>query len=296
LKYKATHAERHWRTGVFMAAPVLLGFLFLVLYPIASVIRDSFTSYNPLSGESAFIGTDNYVRLIQDETAIEVAKNTLIFAMILVPVNMMLALFLAILLNLHFRGRTSFRAIFFSPVIVSTVAWTIVWKYILQDDGPLNYFLGNIGFDGANWLRDNPWPMISVVMVQVFKNVGLNMIFFLAALQGVPEEMYESSEIDGANRWQQFKKITLPFISPTILLVAILTIAGAFQVFAQVLLLTGGGPGLSTTVLTYYIFINAFQIFDLGYASALAVCLFVFVMILTVAQWQIRTRWVFREV
>jgi len=124
----------------------------------------------------------------------------------------------------------------------------------------------------------------------------MNMIFFLAALQGVPEEMYESSEIDGANRWQQFKKITLPFISPTILLVGILTIAGAFQVFAQVLLLTGGGPGLSTTVLSYYIFINAFQIFDLGYASALAVCLFIFVMGLTVAQWQIRTRWVFREV
>jgi multiple sugar transport system permease protein len=268
----------------------------LVLYPVISVIRDSFTSYNPLSGEAAFIGTDNYTRLIQDETAIEVAKNTLIFACILVPVNMALALFLAVLLNMHFKGRTTFRAIFFSPVIVSTVAWTIVWKYILQDDGPFNYFLGLSGVDGPNWLRDNPWPMISVVMVQVFKNLGMNMIFFLAALQGVPEEMYESSEIDGANRWQQFKKITLPFISPTILLVAILTIAGAFQVFAQVLLLTGGGPGLSTTVLSYYIFINAFQIFDLGYASALAVCLFVFVMGLTVAQWQIRTRWVFREV
>ena len=279
-----------------MAARVLLGFIFLVFYPVVSVIRDSFTSYNPLSGDAAFIGTDNYTRLIQDETALEVAKNTLIFACILVPVNMALALFLAVLLNMHFRGRTTFRAIFFSPVIVSTVAWTIVWKYILQDDGPLNYSLGLSGVDGPNWLRDNPFPMISVVMVQVFKNLGMNMIFFLAALQGVPEEMYESSEIDGANRWQQFKKITLPFISPTILLVAILTIAGAFQVFAQVLLLTGGGPGLSTTVLSYYIFINAFQIFDLGYASALAVCLFIFVMLLTVAQWQIRTRWVFREV
>ena len=296
MKPKKSHEMRHWRTDLFMATPVLLGFLFLVLYPVLSVIRDSFTSYNPLTGDAAFIGGDNYTRLIQDETALEVAKNTFIFACILVPVNMALALFLAILLNLHFKGRTTFRAIFFSPVIVSTVAWTIVWKYILQDDGPLNYFLSLVGVDGANWLRDNPWPMISVVMVQVFKNLGMNMIFFLAALQGVPEEMYESSEIDGANRWQQFKKITLPFISPTILLVAILTIAGAFQVFAQVLLLTGGGPGLSTTVLSYYIFINAFQIFDLGYASALAVCLFVFVMGLTIAQWQIRTRWVFREV
>lgn len=279
-----------------MAAPVLLGFLFFVLYPVLSVIRDSFTSYNPLSGEAAFIGVDNYTRLIQDDTAIQVAKNTFIFALILVPINMLLALSLAILLNIHFKGRTTFRAIFFSPVIVSTVAWTIIWKYILQDDGPFNFFLGTVGINGPNWLRDNAWPMISVVMVQIFKNLGMNMIFFLAALQGVPEEMYEASEIDGASRWQQFKKITLPFISPTIFLVAILTISGAFQVFAQVLLLTGGGPGLSTTVLSYYIFINAFQIFDLGYASALAVCLFLFVMALTVTQWQIRTKWVFREV
>ena len=111
-----------------MAAPVLLGFIFLVLYPVLSVIRDSFTSYNPLSGDAAFIGVDNYTRLIQDETALEVAKNTVIFACILVPVNMALALFLAVLLNLHFKGRTTFRAIFFSPVIVSTVAWTIVWS------------------------------------------------------------------------------------------------------------------------------------------------------------------------
>jgi multiple sugar transport system permease protein len=287
--------NRHAKTGWLMIAPVFIGFLLFVVYPIISVIRDSFTSYNPLSGEAAFIGIDNYTRLMTDETALTVAKNTFIFALLLVPINMILALILALFLNANFAGRTGFRAVFFSPVVVSTVAWTIVWRYILQDDGPINFGLSKVGVDGANWLQDGSWPMISVVMVQVFKNVGMNMVFFLAALQGVPEEMYEAAEIDGARRWTQFRYITLPFISPTILLVSVLTIAGAFQVFAQVLLLTGGGPGLSTTVLAYYIYLTAFKIFELGYASALATVLFTFIMILTVVQWRLRKRWSFRE-
>ena len=287
--------NRHARTGLTMIAPVLLGFIIFVIYPIFSVIRDSFTSYNPLSGEAAFIGLDNYTRLFSDETALTVAKNTFIFALLLVPINMLLALVLASILNANFAGKTAFRAIFFSPVVVSTVAWTIVWRYILQDDGPINFGLGQLGIDGANWLQDGSWPMFSVVMVQVFKNVGMNMVFFLAALQGVPDEMYEAAEIDGARRWNQFRFITLPFISPTILLVSVLTIAGAFQVFAQVLLLTGGGPGLSTTVLAYYIYLTAFKIFELGYASALATVLFAFIMILTIIQWRLRKKWSFHE-
>ena len=292
---KSRKKNRNARTGWLMIAPVLLGFVLFVVYPIFSVIRDSFTSYNPLSGESAFIGIDNYTRLISDDTALTVARNTFIFALLLVPINMILALTLASILNANFAGKIGFRAIFFSPVVVSTVAWTIVWRYILQDDGPINFGLGQIGIDGANWLQDGSWPMISVVMVQVFKNVGMNMVFFLAALQGVPDEMYEAAEIDGAKRWSQFRYITLPFISPTILLVSVLTIAGAFQVFAQVLLLTSGGPGLSTTVLAYYIYLTAFKIFDLGYASALATVLFIFIMILTVIQWRLRKKWSFRE-
>lgn len=295
MKLVKVRRNRHARTGWLMIAPVLLGFIFFVVYPIFSVIRDSFTSYNPLSGEAAFIGLDNYSRLITDDTALTVAKNTFIFALLLVPINMFLALTLASILNANFAGKTGFRAVFFSPVVVSTVAWTIVWRYILQDDGPINFGLDQVGIDGANWLQDGSWPMISVVMVQVFKNVGMNMVFFLAALQGVPDEMYEAAEIDGARRWSQFRYITLPFISPTILLVSVLTIAGAFQVFAQVLLLTGGGPGLSTTVLAYYIYLTAFKIFDLGYASALATVLFIFIMILTVIQWRLRKKWSFRE-
>lgn len=279
-----------------MTLPILVGFVALVLYPILTIFQDSFTSLNALSGESANIGLANYQRILSDATATSVARNTLIFTVLLVPINLLLALGLAMILNQNFRGRTTFRALFFSPVIVSTVAWTIVWKYILQHDGPLNYVLGIFHITGPNWLRDNPWPMISVVLVQVFKNVGMNMIFFLAALQGVPEEMYESSDLDGASKWQQLRNITMPFISPTLLFVGILTVAGAFQVFAQILLLTAGGPGLSTTVLSYYIFLNAFQVFDLGYASALAFCLFILVMILTLAQWRARKRWVFREI
>ena len=295
MRSQSQRSRLHARTGWLMITPVLLGFLIFVVYPIVTVIHDGFTSYNPLSGDSKFIGLSNYSKLLTDQTAVTVAKNTFIFALLLVPVNMAIALTLASILNANFAGKTGFRAIFFSPVVISTVAWTIVWKYILQDDGPINYALTLVGIKGPNWLNEGPWPMISVVLVQVFKNVGMNMVFFLAALQGVPEEMYEAAEIDGATRREQFRSITLPFISPTILLVSVLTIAGAFQVFAQILLLTGGGPGLSTSVLAYYIFLTAFKIFDLGYASALATVLFIFIMILTIIQWQLRKKWSFRE-
>jgi multiple sugar transport system permease protein len=135
-----------------------------------------------------------------------------------------------------------------------------------------------------------------VITVQVFKNVGLNMILFLAALQGVPEELQEAARLDGAGAWRRFRSITLPLISPTILLVSIITIVGSLEVFAQIDVLTGGGPGNSTTVLVYYLYQQAFRFNEFGYASAIAVLLFVIVLVLTLLQWQSRKRWVFHEV
>ena len=137
--------------------------------------------------------------------------------------------------------------------------------------------------------------MLSVIVVQVFKNVGLNMILFLAALQGVPEEIQEAARIDGAGAWRRFRSITLPLISPTVLLVSILTIVGSLEVFAQIAVLTGGGPGNSTTVLVYYLYQQAFRFNDFGYASAIAVLLFLIVLALTLVQWQTRKKWVFHE-
>jgi len=209
--------------------------------------------------------------------------------------NLSLALLLAVLLNQRLRGTIAFRTIFFSPVVVSLVAWTIVWGFLLQDNGGVNGLLRVVGADGPNWLRGETTAMISVIVVQVVKNVGLNMVLFLAALQGVPGDLYEAATIDGARRWRQFRSITVPLISPTILLTSIITVVGSLQVFAQIAVLTQGGPGTSTTVLVYYLYQQAFQFHHFGYGATLSVLLFVIVLSLTVVQWQMRKKWVFHE-
>ncbi len=218
-----------------------------------------------------------------------------IFSAGLVVCNLSLALLLAILVNQKLRGITVFRTIFFSPVVVSLVAWTIVWSFLLQANGGINGLLQVIGIEGPNWLRSPPTAMVSVILVQVFKNVGLNMVLFLAALQGVPRELYEAARVDGASRWTQFHAITVPLISPTILLTMIITIVGSLQVFAQIAVLTQGGPGMSTTVLVYYLFQQAFQFHRFGYGATISILLFVIVAALTFAQWQLRKRIVFYE-
>jgi multiple sugar transport system permease protein len=188
-----------------------------------------------------------------------------------------------------------FRTLFFSPVVVSLVAWTIVWQFLLQRDGGINGFLAMAGIEGPNWLREPATAMVSVIVVQVFKNVGLNMILFLAALQGVPRELYEAARVDGAPRWRQFRRITLPMIAPTVLLTSIITIVGSLQVFAQIAVLTQGGPGVSTTVLVYYLYQQAFQFYRFGYGATLSILLFAIVAILTFAQWRMRRRFVHHE-
>jgi multiple sugar transport system permease protein len=212
-----------------------------------------------------------------------------------VAFNLSLALLLAVMLNQRLRGTVVFRTLFFSPVVVSLVAWTIVWGFLLQADGGINGLLDTVGITGPNWLRGETTAMISVIVVQVFKNVGLNMVLFLAALQGVPVQLYEAATLDGASWWTRFARITMPLISPTILLTSIITVVGSLQVFAQIAVLTQGGPGTSTTVLVYYLYQQAFQFHHFGYGATLSVLLFVIVLALTLLQWRLRRRWVLDE-
>ncbi|WP_406247769.1 carbohydrate ABC transporter permease [Microbacterium sp. M] len=284
-----------WIVGYTMVAPVVLGALAFVIAPLVAVVWFSLHDWNVLANTFVFAGADNYERMLADEGLHDSLLASLWFSIGLVVVNITLALFLAVLLNQKLPGTTTFRTFFFSPVVVSLVAWTIVWSFLLQADGGINGFLSLIGIQGPNWLRGDVTAMISVIIVQVFKNVGLNMILFLAALQGVPEDINEAARIDGAGAWRRFRSITLPMISPTLLLVSILTIVGSLEVFAQIDVLTGGGPGNSTTVLVYYLYQQAFRFNDFGYASAIAVLLFAIVLILTLIQWQTRKRWVFHE-
>ncbi|MBA4863780.1 sugar ABC transporter permease [Streptomyces sp. PSKA54] len=281
--------------GYVLIAPQMLGFAAFVLGPLVAVIYYSFTKYNNLTGEISFIGGDNYRALLDDPRSVDVAQTTAVFALGLVPFNICLALLLAVLLDQGLRGTVLFRAVFFSPTVVSIIAWTIVWSFLLSKDGGVNLLLRTVGIEGPNWLRESGTAMFSVILVQVLKGVGVNMVLFLAALQAVPTELREAAAIDGARAWTVFRRITLPMISPTMLLTAIVTVIGSLQVFGQVLVLTGGGPGHATTVLAFYIYQQAFKFFELGYASALAVVLFIAVLIFTAVQWWLRKKWVFHE-
>jgi multiple sugar transport system permease protein len=290
-----TIARRDSLAGFLFIAPQLIGIITFVLVPLGLVFWYSLHEWNVLANTFTFTGSQNYRMVLDDTNLLEVLGATAIFSAGLVVLNMSLALLLAVLLNQKLAGIAVFRTLFFSPVVVSLVAWTIVWGFLLQKNGGINGMLLMVGIEGPNWLREDVTAMISVIVVQVFKNVGLNMILFLAALQGVPKELYEAAHIDGAPAFKQFRRITLPLISPTILLTSIITIVGSLQVFAQIAVLTQGGPGLSTTVLVYYLYQQAFQFHYFGYGSTLSILLFVIVAVLTFAQWQMRKRIVFYE-
>jgi|TARA_A100001391_G_scaffold86805_1_gene57088 multiple sugar transport system permease protein len=290
-----TMERRDSLAGYVFIAPQLIGIAIFVLIPLGLVFWYSLHEWNVLAQTFRFQGLDNYRALFADPGLPQVLGATALFSLGLVVLNMALALLLAVLLDQKLKAIAVYRTLFFSPVVVSLVAWTIVWSFLLQNNGGINAVLALFGIDGPNWLRGSTTAMISVIVVQVFKNVGLNMILFLAALQGVPRELYEAARVDGTPAWAQFTRITMPMISPTILLTSIITIVGSLQVFAQIAVLTQGGPGMSTTVLVYYLYQQAFQFHKFGYGATLSILLFAIVAVLTFVQWQMRRRIVFYE-
>ncbi|WP_442811761.1 carbohydrate ABC transporter permease [Streptomyces sp. NBC_01288] len=290
-----TSRRRDVLAGYLFIAPQLAGVVLFVLIPVGLAIWYSLSDWNVFTGEQTFVGTDNYAALADDPQLPSVLWATAVFCVGVVILNIGLGLLLAVLLNRRFRGATFFRTLFFSPVVVSVVAWTLVWGFLLQDNGGVNGLLGTVGITGPNWLQHGDTAMVSVIITQVIRSVGVNMVLFLAALQGVPSNLYEAARIDGAGSRVMFTRITLPLISPTVLLTSIITIVGALQSFAQIAVLTGGGPELSTTVLVYYVFQQAFEFNLIGYGSTLALMLLSFVMLLTLVQWQLRRKWVFHE-
>lgn len=281
--------------GYLFVSPMVLGFLLIMLFPLIYSIYMSLTDWQ-LLGDPNFIGTENYKRLVNDPDFWVVLKNTLIFSAGLVPINIFIALLLALLLQRNLPGMGLFRTAIFIPVMTSIVVWSIIWKYMFgTEEGFINQVLAAIGIDGPAWLYDPDLAMGAVIVVSALKNVGLNMVLFLAALQQVDRNLYEASHLDGANKLKQFWHVTLPMITPTVFLTLILTIIGSMKVFGQIYVMTNGGPGNHTKVLVYYIWENAFKLFDFGYASAIAIVLFVIILIFTIIQWVARKRWVFHE-
>lgn len=273
-------------------SPTFVGFLIFFLGPLVAIVYFSTTEWNLLSQQSTFIGLRNFENaLLENPDFWHVVRNSVVFALGLVPLNMALALALALALSRPFRGVVFFRTIFFAPVITSAIAWAIVWKFLLQGEGgAVNQMLAWVGIDGPNWLRQPNWAMAAVIVTRVIKMVGLNMILYIAALQSIPRDYEEAATLEGASRWQIFRMITWPLLAPTTLVIMVLTTIGSFKVFDHIYQMTGGGPENGTLVLAFYIYQQGFKFFNVGYAAALALIMFVIVMALTLLQVMLRRR------
>ena len=237
------------------------------------------------SAQKEFVGFDNYLTAIRSPEFWMVTKNTLIYTLGTVPLNMLLALIVAYFLNKKIAGKRILRTAFFAPVVMSSVAAAVIWRWVYEPNfGLLNYVLSWFGIPAVNWLNDPTAAMFALIVMGVWKTFGVNMILFSAGLQGIPKHYYEAAEIDGAGRWQRFWDITLPLLSPTTFFILVMSVIGSFQVFDTVYVLTSGGPLGTTKVLVFYLYENAFKFFDMGYASAIAYLLFAIVFTLTLLQ------------
>ena len=280
-------------TGYAFVTPQLIGFVLLVLIPLINVFIYSFHNKNMLYGTNIYVGLTNYEKLFtNDKLFWKTLGNTFRFSILLVPLNLIVSFLLALYLGEQLFCSRYIRTVIFLPVVTSGVAWAIVWKYLLQSGtaGPINYFLSKIGITGPNWLTDKNWAMISVVVNRVLKNLGTNVLIFLGAVMNMPKDVIEAARMDGAGEWTVIRKIKLPLLMPTVLMVAIVTMIGSMRVFDTIRLMTDGGPEGSTMVLVYYIYHQAFKMFNTGYASAIAVILFAIVLVLTIIQWTLRKK------
>lgn len=288
--------KRRTQTRYFylFIAPWIVGFLAFQLYPILSSLYFSFTDYE-IPGKPVFIGFQNYITAFHDSIFFQSIEVTLYYTLLSVPIGLLLSLFFAMLLNQNVLGKGIFRTLMYLPSMVSGVSMSLLWVWIFNPQyGVANYLLSLIRISGPAWLSDEHWAVPSIIIMS-FWMTGEGMVLFLAALQGVPRSLEEAALLDGANRFQRFRHITLPMISPIILFQLIINIINSFQVFTQAFVMTQGGPHYATTFYVYYIYQNAFVNFKMGYASALSWMLLAAVMIVTVLIMKFSNRFVYYE-
>lgn len=289
-----TNKFRESLWGYLFITPNFLIVLVFTIFPVFFSFYMSLTDWNIL-GQPNFIGMENYQKLLTDTVARTTFFNTFYFTVVSVPINVVLTLILAVLLNQKLRGISFYRTAYYMPVITASVAVSLMFMWILASNGLLNQLLGSVGLKPVKWLTDAKIALNSVIGVTIWKGLGMNMIIFLAALQDIPNELLEAASIDGANRVQQFTRIVVPLISPVIFFVTITGVIGSFQSFDLVYNMTAGGPGHATTVIGYYIWQQAFKYLHMGYGSALAYVVFIAILILTLIQWVLRKHWVYSE-
>ncbi len=281
--------------GYAFLLPQLVGLVVFALIPLVSVFALSLTQWDGLS-PIQFVGIENFVDQLADADFHTALVNTIYYTALVVPGGIILSLLVALGVN-KVRGKEIYRVIYFMPVIASSVSVSIVWLWLLNSDfGLVNTTLHQwFGIKGPQWLTDSRLVIPSISIVSIWWGLGYNMVIFLSGLQSVPATYMEAAQIDGANRFQVFWRITLPLLSPTLFFVTVVSIINSFQVFDQTYVMTSGGPGRASYTLVYHLYNLAFQKFTFGPASAAAVLLFFIILVLTAIQFALQRRWVYYE-
>ena len=281
--------------GWLFVGPMLIGVGAMVLLPIMAALYLSFAEWSMITGIEGirWVGLDNFDKLFQDSKFLKGLRNNAVF-LLTVPVYLGISLALAVLINKFVYLKGFFKVIYFLPYISSVVAVATVWRVLFHPSlGPVNGFLTSIGVvDPPKWIADPNYALVSVMMISVWISIGYNMIVYMAGLQSIPQDLYEAADIDGANGFVRFFRITLPMLSPTTFFLLITGVIYTFKVFDLIAVLTQGGPAGSTNVIVYYLYDTAFVNLKIGYASAQAMFLFACVLAITFLQWIGQKKWV----
>jgi multiple sugar transport system permease protein len=280
--------------GWLFASPWIVGFVLFTLGPMLASAVMAFMKWDLLSSPT-YTGLDNFRQALADPLVRQALKVTTLYAVISVPLNVVLGLGLALLLNSGIRGLRFYRTAYFLPSVLSGVAVALLWRWVFENQfGLANTLLSYIGLRGPNWLGDGDWALPALILMNVWA-IGGGMIIYLAGLQGIPTELYEAAEVDGASWWQRLWKITLPLVTPALFFQLVIGVIQALQVFTQPYVMTGGGPYNSTLFYVLYLYQNAFKYFQMGYASALAWILFAYILVLTLMIFRSGDSWVHYE-
>lgn len=273
-------------TAYAMLIPALVILGIFVFYPIVAAAYMSLTSWDGFNPEMPFVGLDNYLNLAKNPEFWNSLTVTVIYAAGVSVLSVLTGLVFAILLDAPIRGRGIYRTIYFLPVVTSSVAVAIVWKYMLDDSGLVNNWLGHLGITGPDWLQNRWIALAALTLLTVWKNLGFNIVLYLTALQGLPRSVFEAAEIDGANKLQQIRFMTVPLLRPMTFFVVVQALINSFQAFDLVYVFTEGGPRGGTDVLGMMMYRQAFRLGNFGYGTAISLVTLVLVLVVTLVQWK----------
>jgi multiple sugar transport system permease protein len=292
-KIKGSHREQ--MAGYLFILPNFLGVAVFILFPLALSFAMVFMDWNYLRGMDGieWVGLDNIAKLVRDDYFWVSLRNNVVFTGVTVPAAMIFGLVVAVVLNSQVYFKNFLRVLFFLPYVSSIAAISVVWSVMYNpSQGPINQFLRGLGIENVpGWLASKDWALTAIIIMVAWIYTGYTMLLYMAGLQGIPKDLYEAASIDGASRLRQFFSITIPRLKPTSFLIAVTLIISTFQVFAAVAVMTKGGPVNATMVLSYYMYVQAFQFHKVGYAATVSWALFLIIFAVTIAQWKIQKKW-----